>query len=67
MAGANAAVVGVLGAAFYDPVWTSAVTTPLDAALAAAGFVALTVFRAAPWMVVLALAAIGASLGLLGG
>jgi len=67
MAGANAAVVGVLGAAFYDPVWTSAVTMPLDAALAAAGFVALTVFRAAPWMVVLALAAIGASLGLLGG
>ncbi|MFD2648999.1 chromate efflux transporter [Devosia albogilva] len=65
MAGANAAVVGVLGAALYDPVWTSAVMSPLDAALAASGFVALTVFRAAPGVVVVALAAIGALLGAL--
>jgi len=63
MAGANAAVVGVLGAAFYHPVWTSAVLSPLDAAVAVAGFVALTVFRAAPWMVVVALSALGALLG----
>ncbi len=63
MAGANAAVVGVLGAAFYHPVWTSAVLSPLDAAIAVAGFVALTVFRAAPWMVVVALAAVGALSG----
>jgi chromate transporter len=65
MAGANAAVVGILAAAFYDPVWTGAVMSPLDAAIAAAGFVALTAFRAAPWMVVVALAATGALLGLL--
>ncbi len=65
MAGANAAVVGVLGAALYHPVWTSAVLSPLDMALAAGGFVALTVFRASPWVVVAALAGIGALLGLI--
>lgn len=63
MRGANAAVVGILGAALYDPVWTGAVMGPRDFALALAGFLALTVWRAAPWMVVLALAAVGAALG----
>lgn len=57
--GANAAVVGLLGAALYHPVWTGAVLTPLDFALALAGFLALTVWRAAPWMVVVGLAAAG--------
>ncbi len=38
MAGVNAAVVGLLAAALYDPVWTSAVRTPLDFALVAGGF-----------------------------
>jgi chromate transporter len=33
MRGTNAAVVGILGAALYKPVWTSAVLTPRDRAL----------------------------------
>lgn len=43
MRGTNAAVVGILGAALYDPVWTSAVLGPRDLALAVAAFVVLTV------------------------
>lgn len=41
LAGINAAVVGLLGAALYDPVWTSAILTPFDFAVALAGFVLL--------------------------
>jgi chromate transporter len=52
MRGINAAVVGVLGAALYDPVWTTTVMTPADFALALAGFVLLTVWRAPPLLVV---------------
>ncbi|HEX6959747.1 MAG TPA: chromate efflux transporter [Ferrovibrio sp.] len=59
MRGANAAVVGILAAALYHPVWTSAVLSPQDFAAAATGFLLLTVWRAAPWMVVLVLAAFG--------
>ncbi|MGO4126837.1 chromate efflux transporter [Inquilinus sp. YAF38] len=66
MRGANAAVVGILGAAFYSPVWTSAVLSPRDFALALAGFLALTVWKAPPWIVVLGLAAAGAALPLIG-
>ena len=64
MRGANAAVVGLLGAALYDPVFTSAVLTPLDFALALAGFVALVSWKAPPWVVVVALALAGGLLGL---
>jgi chromate transporter len=64
MRGANAAVVGILGAALYDPVWTSAVLGPLDFLLALAGFVALVAWKAPPWLVVLALAIAGAGMGL---
>ena len=46
MLGTNAAVVGLLGAALYNPVWTSAVQGPLDFAIAAAGFVLLIAWRA---------------------
>ena len=60
MRGANAAVVGILGAALYNPVWTSAVLTPADFALALAGFLLLTVWKAPPWTVVLLLALAGA-------
>ncbi len=60
MRGANAAVVGILAAALYDPVWTSAVLRPADFALALAGFLALTVWKMPPWTVVAALAAAGA-------
>ncbi|MBJ3785156.1 chromate efflux transporter [Devosia sediminis] len=65
MRGANAAVVGILGAALYDPVFVTAVLTPLDFALALAGFVALVSWKCPPWVVVLALGAIGAVLGTL--
>ncbi|EJZ18077.1 chromate efflux transporter [Rhizobium sp. Pop5] len=57
MRGANAAVVGILGAALYSPVWTSAVLSPPDFALALAGFLLLTVWKAPPWTIVLLLAA----------
>lgn len=59
MRGSNAAVVGILAAALYDPVWTGAVLSPLDFALALAGFVALVSWKLPPWTVVLALATLG--------
>lgn len=66
MRGANAAVVGILGAALYDPVWVSAVLGPLDFAFALAGFVALVAWKAPPWSVVLGLAVAGGMMGALG-
>jgi chromate transporter len=65
MRGANAAVVGILGAALYTPVWTSAVLTPRDFAMALAGFLLLTVWKTPPWIVVVLLAAAGALSGAL--
>jgi chromate transporter len=59
MRGANAAVVGILGLALYDPIWINAVHTPRDFALAVGGFLLLTVWKAPPWVVVLLLAAAG--------
>lgn len=53
MRGANAAVVGILGAALYTPVFTTAVTGPGPFALALVGFVLLTRFRAPAWVVVI--------------
>ncbi len=64
MAGVNAAVVGLLAAALYSPVFTSAVHTGPDFAVAAAGFVLLVVWRAPPLLVVLACAAAGVGLGM---
>lgn len=52
--GANAAVVGVLALALYDPVWTGGVTAPVDALVALAGFILLQVLRAPPILVVAA-------------
>ena len=52
LAGANAAVVGVLGAAFVTPVWTSAVAGLADIAIAATGVILLMRFRAAPMVIV---------------
>lgn len=63
MRGANAAVVGILGAALYDPVWTSAILTPADFALGLAGFILLTVWKVPPWMVVLLMGLGGVMLG----
>lgn len=64
MRGANAAVVGILGAALYDPVWTSAILGPYDFALALSGFVLLSVWKTPPWIVVvlIALGGLGVSL-----
>jgi chromate transporter len=65
MRGANAAVVGILAAALYDPVWTNAILGPIDIALAVAGFVALVLWKVPPWIVVFALALGGGALGLM--
>ncbi len=65
MRGANAAVVGLLGAALYQPVWTSAVGNSRDFALAVLAFVLLTVGRAPPWSVVALTALGGVGLALL--
>jgi len=51
--GVNAAVVGLLGAALYNPVWTSSVKTPVDFGIALVGFVLLTVWRAPPLVAVI--------------
>jgi chromate transporter len=51
--GVNAAVVGLLAAALYDPVWSSSVRSPADVALALGGCVLLTLGRVAPWLVVI--------------
>ena len=61
--GANAAVVGLLAAALYNPVWTSAVTGPLDVGLVLAAFVALAAWRAPPWVVVVATAVAASWIG----
>ena len=53
MRGVNAAVVGLLGAALYNPVWTSSVRTPGDFGIALVGFVLLTVWRAPPLLAVI--------------
>jgi chromate transporter len=64
MRGVNAAVVGILAAALYDPVWTSAVHGARDFGLALAGFLLLTVWKFPPWTIVAGItaAAIGVSM-----
>lgn len=64
MRGANAAVVGILATALYSPVWTSAILSPRDFAVALVGFLLLTVWKAPPWIVVGLLAAGGIALRL---
>jgi chromate transporter len=58
--GINAAVVGLLLAALYDPVWTSAVTSHADFGLALVAFGLLMFWRLPPWLVVIVTAAGGA-------
>ena len=53
IAGINAAVVGILAAALYDPIWVSAVDTVYDIIIALVGFVCLSVWRLSPLIVVL--------------
>jgi chromate transporter len=62
MRGVNAAVVGLLGAALYNPLWVTSVKTPGDFAVALAGFVLLTAWRAPPLLVVIVGAVGGAAL-----
>lgn len=56
MRGANAAVVGILGAALYQPVWTSAILGPHEFALALTGLLLLSVWKLPAWAVVIILA-----------
>ncbi|MFN3890407.1 MAG: chromate efflux transporter [Beijerinckiaceae bacterium] len=58
--GVNAAVVGLLLAAFYQPVWTSGVLNGVDYVLALAAFILLFLWKAPPWLVVLLCAGAGA-------
>jgi len=50
--GVNAAVVGLLLAALYTPVWTSAIGAPADFAIGAVAFLLLVFWSAPPWLVV---------------
>ena len=61
LTGINAAVVGLLLAALYRPVWTSAIFGPADFALGIAAYLLLVMWRAPPWLVVI-LGAAGASI-----
>lgn len=51
--GVNASVVGILLAAFYQPVWTSSIFNAQDFGLAIIAFVALNYWKCPPWAVVL--------------
>lgn len=64
LVGINAAVVGILLAAWYDPLWTTAILEPMDFALAVILFVMLVFWKLPPWVVVIAGAAGGMLLGL---
>jgi chromate transporter len=57
--GINAAVVGILLAAFYHPVWTGAVAARGDVVIALAAFALLTFWKVPPWLVVLLCALAG--------
>jgi chromate transporter len=63
--GINAAVVGLLLAALYHPVWTSAIHAPSDFPLALAAFGLLVWWRLPPWLVVAFAAAGGATIAAL--
>lgn len=59
--GVNAAVIGILISAFYHPIWTSSILTPVDFAFAAILFSMLVYWKLPPWIIVL-VGAIGGSL-----
>jgi chromate transporter len=60
LTGVNAAVVGLLLAALYQPVWTVGITSAEDFALAIAAFLLLFMWQTPPWLVVIFSAAAGA-------
>jgi chromate transporter len=61
--GVNAAVVGLLLAALYTPVWTSAIARPADFAVALTAFLLLSLWRVPPWLVVMLAAVAGQLIG----
>ncbi len=67
LAGVNAAVVGLLLAALYSPVWTSAISSVTDVALLLAVAGLLLVWKLPPWLVVILGAVAGQAMGMLGG
>jgi chromate transporter len=58
LAGINAAVVGILLAALYDPIWTKAIHSPLDVGFALVTFALIAFWRWPAWLIV-GLAAVG--------
>jgi len=64
MRGVNAAVVGLLGAALYNPVWITSVHTTHDFGIALVGFVLLAAWRAPPLLVVAFSAAAGTAMAM---
>jgi chromate transporter len=63
--GVNAAVVGLLLAALYNPIWITGITSPGDFALAAVAFLLLFMWKTPPWLVVVLSALGGAVLGMI--
>jgi chromate transporter len=63
--GVNAAVVGILIAAFYHPIWTSSILEPADFAFAAVLFSMLVYWKLPPWVIVVTGAIGGTILGLI--
>jgi chromate transporter len=63
--GVNAAVVGLLLAALYDPVWTSAIHSSADFAIAAVALLLLVSWKVPPWLVVVLGAIAGAAVSLM--
>ena len=62
LAGINAAVVGLLLAALYRPVWITGITSAADFALLIAAFLALFMWQVPPWLVVISSAIAGAAI-----
>jgi chromate transporter len=65
LTGVNAAVVGLLLAALYQPVWTAGITSAADFALASAAFLLLFMWKTPPWLVVVLCALGGAAIAAL--
>ena len=63
MRGVNATVVGLLLAALYTPVWTSAINAPADFAIGLVAFLLLALWKLPPWLVVILGAAATALIG----
>ena len=58
--GVNAAVIGILVAAFIRPVWSSAVHSAFDLILALVSFALLLRYKLPPWIIVVSVASISA-------